>query len=338
MIPAQRQQQLEQIRALLPQQLRRRLHSARELARQHREEEQGLLPTALPALDLLLAGGLPRGQLVELTGSRSSGRFSTVLQILAAATGVGEAAALVDLGDGLDPADALAMGIDAARLLWLRPATLKQALAAAEMVLGSGFQLVVLDLGTPPLARGGVSSVADRSDVSARGPGGSRSGAAAWLRLARAAKAQASALLVSSPYRVSGTAASIVLQAGRGPSLWGQGSACLLGGIAPRLTLDKGRGRRHGQHETLSLRLPGSLPPSSPRGGGDGSVCKEAPAPGRDPAHSKAEGDGRAYVSTPQGARPRATPQTGPYPPPQQAPQQQQPRGRVCRPASRASR
>jgi hypothetical protein len=256
---------IERLRALLPQQLGRRLHSARELARRNREEEQGLLPTALPALDRLLAGGLPRGQLVELTGSRSSGRFSTVLQVLAAATGVGEAAALVDLGDGLDPADALAMGVDARRLLWLRPATLKQALAATEMVLGSGFQLVVLDLGNPPLARGDGASIS--GGLAGSSPGGDRgsraNAAAAWLRLARAAKAQASALLVSSPYRVSGTAAGVVLRAGRGPALWGQGSPCLLGGIHPRLSLDKGRGCRHGQQESLALHPFGSLPPGS---------------------------------------------------------------------------
>src|SRR5438270_10116235 len=34
--------------------------------------------TAAPTLDELLAGGLPRGQLVEMIGARSSGRFSTV--------------------------------------------------------------------------------------------------------------------------------------------------------------------------------------------------------------------------------------------------------------------
>jgi hypothetical protein len=260
---------LERVRALLPQSLRRRLHSARELERESREEEHELLPTALPAIDRLLSGGLPRGQLVELIGSRSSGRFSTVLQILAAATGVGEAAALVDLGDGLDPADALTLGIDARRLLWLRPTTLSQALVAAEMVIGSGFQLVILDLGTPPLARGTGSHGSPGSDGShgshgSHGAKTARANEAAWLRLARAAKAQASALLVSSPYRISGTAATIVLRAGRGRSLWGQAAPWLLGGTSPRFILEKCRGGRHGQQETLCLRLPGSPPAESP--------------------------------------------------------------------------
>src|SRR4051812_30638031 len=87
---------LKLLRAALPAGLAGRIGSARELARTIHEEEREPLPTALPAIDLLLAGGLPRGQLVELVGGRSSGRFSAVLAVLAAATGVGEAAGLVD--------------------------------------------------------------------------------------------------------------------------------------------------------------------------------------------------------------------------------------------------
>src|SRR4029077_1985373 len=108
--------------------------SARELDRELREVAgRGAFPTAVPVLDRLLAGGLPRGQLVELVGSRTSGRFSTLLAALAAATGVGEAAALVDLGDGLDPKVAAALGIDLERLLWTRPARMKEALGAGEV-------------------------------------------------------------------------------------------------------------------------------------------------------------------------------------------------------------
>src|SRR6185369_7864288 len=115
-----------------------RLSSARELARERAEEERGPLPTAHPALDPLLGGGLPRGELVEVVGGRSSGRLSLVLAALAAATSTGEAAALVDLGDHLDPAAAVAAGIDLQRLLWVRPRDVRQTLAAAEMVLGGG--------------------------------------------------------------------------------------------------------------------------------------------------------------------------------------------------------
>ncbi len=185
------------------------------------------LATAVPALDELLAGGLPRGKLVEMVGARSSGRFSAVLATLAAATAAGEAAALVDLGDGLDPQAAATLGMDLRRLLWLRPVSLKQALVCAEVLLGGGFPLVVLDLGSPPV-RGG------------------RGGEAGWVRLARAAQAHRAALLVASPYRMSGTAAALVLQAARGRVLWlgaaGRGPR-LLDGLSCQLALEKSRGR-----------------------------------------------------------------------------------------------
>ncbi|HXO41240.1 MAG TPA: hypothetical protein VN999_07330 [Thermoanaerobaculia bacterium] len=204
-----------------------------------------------PALDELLGGGLPRGKLVEMIGARSSGRLSIVLAAIAAATAAGEAAALIDLGDGLDPEAAVALGADLRRLLWLRPGTLKQALAGAEILLGGGFPMVVLDLGNPPI-RGG------------------RGCEAGWLRLARAAQAQGAALLVASPYRVSGTAAATVLQAARGRARW-QGAAggpsWLLDGLSCQVTLEKCRGRRlPARSLELELRLSPILPavPATP--------------------------------------------------------------------------
>lgn len=240
---------LGRLRASLPQPFQSRLRSARELSRARYEEneEHPPLKTAVPALDRLLEGGLPRGQLVELVGGRSSGRFSTALSVLAAATSVGEAAALVDLGDGLDPAMAAAMGVDLSRLLWVRPVQLKQALASAEMVLGAGFPLVVVDLGNPPI-RGG------------------RGVEAAWLRLARSARSHGSALLVGSPYRVSGTAASVVLKASRSRAAWqgGEGSPWLLGGFSAEIEIEKVRGRLPGQSEGVELSTAESPLPAKP--------------------------------------------------------------------------
>jgi hypothetical protein len=245
---------LHQLRAALPESFRSRIRSARELVREVREAEEGEEPlvTAVPALDRLLEGGLPRGQLVELIGSRSSGRFSALLAVLAAVTGTGEAAALVDLGDGLDPETAATIGVDLDRLLWVRPRKLKDALAATELLLASGFSLVVLDLGPPPV-RGG------------------RGVEAGWLRLARTAKAHGAALLVGSPYRVSGTASAVVLKAGRARAAWlgGEGSPWLLGGVAFQITLEKCRRRLPGQTENLSLApkdapLPATPPPARP--------------------------------------------------------------------------
>src|ERR1043166_4096898 len=47
-------------------------------------------------LDARLSGGIPRGQVSELVGPRSSGRTALMLRMLAAATARGELVALVD--------------------------------------------------------------------------------------------------------------------------------------------------------------------------------------------------------------------------------------------------
>jgi len=79
-----------------------------------------LLPMEIPLVDACLRGGLPRGQLSELTGACSSGRMTLLLRLMAAATRRGEIAALVDTHDRLDVASAAAAGVDLDRLLWIR--------------------------------------------------------------------------------------------------------------------------------------------------------------------------------------------------------------------------
>lgn len=202
------------------------LFRARRLAsnRHGLEEPERFFRTGIQAIDDLLAGGLKRDQLVEVVGWRSSGRFSLTLSVLAGATQAGESTALVDLGDHFDPQAALGAGIDLERLLWLRPQNIKQALGATELLLGAGFSLVVLDLGQPPL------------------PGG-RGIEAAWLRLQRGAIDHHCALLVSSPYRASGTAAHAVLELNGARGGWfGQAQeSCILGGLVCEAGLTKSR-------------------------------------------------------------------------------------------------
>src|SRR5262249_39266420 len=71
-------------------------------------------------LDAVLGGGFPRGSLVELCGSASSGRTSLALSLLAQATARQEACAFVDVSDSLDPVSLAAAGVDLPRVLWVR--------------------------------------------------------------------------------------------------------------------------------------------------------------------------------------------------------------------------
>jgi len=79
-----------------------------------------LQPTGISELDALLAGGVPRGSLIELCGSSSSGRTSVSFSLLAAATQRQEACAYIDVSDSLDPLSLASAGVDLARLLWIR--------------------------------------------------------------------------------------------------------------------------------------------------------------------------------------------------------------------------
>src|SRR5262245_60983577 len=200
------------------------------------------LPTTVDALDRLLLGGLPRGGFVEVSGRRSCGRFSIGIATLAAATSSGETAALVDLGSHLDPQSAEEAGVDLTRVLWVRPAKLKDAVASAEMTLSAGFPLVVLDLGLPPLRGRFIPD-------------------AAWVRLERAARQRHAMLLLLAPYRISGVAADAVVAADAMRPVWRGASRSpkLLAGVASRLTLQKDARARSGIAEQMGLRVDATL-------------------------------------------------------------------------------
>jgi len=140
----------------------------RALAPLERMDPSAVVPMDVAAVDACLRGGLPRGQLSELAGPRSSGRMTLLLQLVAAATRRGEIAALVDTVDRLDVASAAAAGVDLSRLLWIRgqgpepcragpfgPAerTVDRALKALNLVLqAGGFGVVAIDLADVPPA------------------------------------------------------------------------------------------------------------------------------------------------------------------------------------------
>jgi hypothetical protein len=150
------------------------------LAPLERMDPSALMPLDVTALDACLRGGLPRGQLSELAGPRSSGRMTLLLQMMAAATARGEIVALVDTLDRLDVASAAAAGVDLSRLLWVRgrdtgfgirdrrlsglvsripdpgsriDRAIDRALKALNLILqAGGFGVVAVDLADVPLA------------------------------------------------------------------------------------------------------------------------------------------------------------------------------------------
>jgi len=96
------------------------------------QDESAVVPTDVAALDACLRNGVPRGQVSELAGPRSSGRTTVLLQLIAAATRRGELAALVDTFDRLDVPSAAAAGVDLERLLWVRGQAISKTDAAID--------------------------------------------------------------------------------------------------------------------------------------------------------------------------------------------------------------
>ena len=77
-------------------------------------------PTGIQEIDLLLHGGLPVGAITEITGPECSGRTSLALTFVAGLTQAGKVCAWIDVSDALHPESAAAIGVDLARLLWIR--------------------------------------------------------------------------------------------------------------------------------------------------------------------------------------------------------------------------
>ena len=161
-------------------------------------------------LDARLSGGVPRGQVSELVGPRSSGRTALMLQAMAAATRRGELVALVDALDMFDVESAAAYGVDLDRLLWIRglvvmnpgmcrdlnQRALVQAVRALTLVLDAGnFGLVVFDVGEAP------------SDAIRRLP------FTTWLRLQRMVEGTSTVCLLVGSDRLSRSPRGLSLQA-----------------------------------------------------------------------------------------------------------------------------
>lgn len=190
--------------------------------------------TGLTALDALLGGGIPRGQINELIGQTSSGRTSVAFAILAEATMRGEVAAYIDATDSLDPRSAQKAGIELQRLLWVRcgkqgsdvryqgagrsnepgkrfpdprnpkPDTFSSSAWQAVNLVASagGFGVIVLDLGGVPKRR--LREWQSRQ----------------WLRLRRAIEHSPTALLILASEHLASSISALVIEIAREKTLW----------------------------------------------------------------------------------------------------------------------
>jgi len=97
------------------------------------------LPTAIHSLDYgLLRGGLPRGQLIEIVGSKSSGKTTLLFRILLALNKEGRSIAYLDFSKTFYPPSAQKSGIDLKKVLVLRPKNIQSGIRAGEMLFRSG--------------------------------------------------------------------------------------------------------------------------------------------------------------------------------------------------------
>ena len=135
-------------------------------------------PTAVPQVDDLLGGGLPKGAITELiSGDKSTGSAMVLCSILRHAQ-----PQWVGLIDGRDSLDPIALDFDLSRLLWVRCQHYAEALKAADLLLRDGnLPLILLDLAFNPL------------------PELRKTPATVWYRLQRLVEHQSTALLALTP-------------------------------------------------------------------------------------------------------------------------------------------
>ncbi len=186
--------------------------------------DEASAPTGVAPLDAALGGGMPRGQLSELIGPRSSGRTSVLHALVAAATARGELVALVDTLDRLDVESAASAGIDFSRLLWVRG----QAVSRTEVGLSRGWHPLggtepgagtllertidrALKAWTQVLQAGGFGLVAlDFADVPVDAM--RRLPFTTWMRIQRMVEGGETAALLVAPAAIGRSAGGVTLQ------------------------------------------------------------------------------------------------------------------------------
>jgi len=105
------------------------------------------ISTGSLSLDLALGvRGIPRGRMVEIFGTESSGKTTLGLHIIAEAQKKGGLAAFIDAEHAFDPDYAANIGVDLEELLISQPDTGEQALEIAEtLVRSNAIDVIVID-------------------------------------------------------------------------------------------------------------------------------------------------------------------------------------------------
>src|SRR5205809_1143074 len=106
-----------------------------------------VIPTGALALDLALGvGGVPRGRVVEIFGTESSGKTTLMLHAIANAQKSGGLAAFIDAEHALDPAYAKRLGVNLDDLLVSQPDSGEEALSICETLARSNaLDVIVID-------------------------------------------------------------------------------------------------------------------------------------------------------------------------------------------------
>jgi len=110
-------------------------------------EVMAVIPTGALCLDVALGvGGIPRGRIIEIYGSESSGKTTIALHLIAEAQKLGGIAAFIDAEHALDPIYAGKIGVDTDNLLISQPDNGESALEITETLIRSGaVDIIVID-------------------------------------------------------------------------------------------------------------------------------------------------------------------------------------------------
>jgi hypothetical protein len=161
-----------------------------------------------------------QGRLIEVAGGLSSGKTAVACRMAVGTTRRGELVGWVDLPNALDPRSLRRGGAELRSLLWARPRGVSEAFRCTELLLRTGFALVILDLENAPPKRL------------------ARLGPVAWTRLLRVTRGARATALVLVPDRTAGAVPTLGLFAERRASLFEGG---LFEGIESFVTVVRDR-------------------------------------------------------------------------------------------------